>query len=131
MLYRYRLPIPKNTAKESPIYLDADMTQGIITHVEVSFPVGCYGLAGIQIWRGLHQVWPTNSGDWFAYDDITIPIHVEYPLDEQPYMLRIFGYNEDDKFAHAPVVRFDLEKVVAESVAVMPISFVPQLVELM
>ena len=130
MLYRYQLPMLKNTAKDSPDHIDAKMTKGIITNVGISFPVGCYGLAGIQIWRGSHQVWPTNTGEWFAYDDVTILIQADYPLDEQPYMLRIFGYNEDDKFAHAPVIRFDLMKTVDIEALPQPLSLIPQIWEM-
>jgi len=130
MPYRRRLLIPKNTSKESPEFIDVKMTKCIINQVEVSFPVGCYGLAGIQIWRGLHQLWPANTGEWFAYDDITIVFGVDYFLDEQPYILRVFGYNEDDTFPHNPVVRFVISKIIAVRKLTEPVSLIPQIWEM-
>ena len=49
----------KITAKKR---LDLDLTAGVIHQVDILFQDGCNHKANIQIFRGGHQLWPSNRG---------------------------------------------------------------------
>lgn len=108
MFYRYALPIPKSTAEGSPVELVCELTHGVVTHVWVGFPRGCAGLARVSIYEGVHQVWPTNSEEHFAWDDFVYDFEERFELYTAPYELVIKGWNEDELYAHEVMVCFEL-----------------------
>ena len=42
--------------------LDLELTVGVIHQVDVLFQDGCNHVAHVQIFRGDHQLWPSNRG---------------------------------------------------------------------
>jgi hypothetical protein len=108
MFYDFPLSIPANTPESSPEELEAKLTYGVITHVEVEFPLNTGGLARGRIFHEAHQVWPTNPDSWFRSDGRAIVWNERYELFEAPYTLVIQGYNEDDTFSHELIFRFEV-----------------------
>jgi hypothetical protein len=106
--YDVSFTIPANTAESAPQEEQVKLTHGVLHRVEIGFPSGCAGLAHLQLWRGGHQVWPTNPGGSFNTDDYTIPIDDYYELFEEPYILTLVGWNLDDTYNHTLEVRFGI-----------------------
>lgn len=108
MFYNFTITIPANTLKSDRVVEVCDLTYGIIRHVAIAFPPGPKGLAHVVIYRYEHQLWPTNPGGSFAWDDYTIEFTEEFDLTERPHTLSIRGWNEDDTHEHTVTVRFEL-----------------------
>lgn len=69
MFYVFPVTIPKNTARSDPLVTDMELGPGEIHRVGVGFVWGNAGLAYVQIWKAEHQMWPTNPGEAFAWND--------------------------------------------------------------
>lgn len=69
MFYVYSLTVPHATAEASPVLATMALAPGEIHRVGVGFKWGAAGLAHVQIFRSEHQVWPTNVGASFAWND--------------------------------------------------------------
>ena len=108
MFYDIPLTIPANTLASAPIEQDVKLTHGVITHVEVEFPIGCHGMVSVYIRRGLHQVWPTNPDSKFASDGRALVWNEYYELFDEPYILTVGGYSPGTSYDHEITFRFEL-----------------------
>ena len=108
MFYDFSFTIPANTSQDSPKRYKCKLTHGVIHRIEIGFPPGCAGLAGLKINEGLHQLWPTNPEGAFNTDGYTIVINEYYELYRAPYMLTLIGWNDDDTYPHTLEVRFGI-----------------------
>lgn len=108
MFFAFDLPIPANTAKASPVEVQATLTHGIIHRVEIEFPAYCAGLAYVAIRRGIHQLWPLNPDGAFRSDDYVIAWDEYQELLDEPYEITLVGWNLDDTYPHTPIVRIGL-----------------------
>jgi len=108
VFYSFELELPADTSEDAPVELKANLTWGVITHVEIEFPPGCAGLAKVAILHRRRQVWPTNIDEWFYSDGRIISWEEYFELLEAPFELTILGYNDDDTFQHTPIVRFEI-----------------------
>lgn len=117
MFYSVNLTIPPNTPATAPITLDVPLVPGTVHQVDIQFPTGCAGLAHTVAVRGAHQVWPSNAEGNFHADGYVISWQDEYDLDAAPFLLRLFGWNLDDTYAHTVTWRFALR-----AVAQLPVS---------
>jgi len=116
MLYEFPFTISKNTFKDSPYEENVKLEGGLITYMEIEFPDGCKGYAGVKVRHGNFQVTPKNPEAWHVSDDYVIPIRLYYEFFEPPYILTLVGYNEDDSYDHTPRIRVTIipREVVAE-----------------
>uniref|UniRef100_A0A6H2A163 Uncharacterized protein n=1 Tax=viral metagenome TaxID=1070528 RepID=A0A6H2A163_9ZZZZ len=105
MIYRFSLTIPAGRTKESPLEKEMKLTEGYVTLVEVSFPPGPHGEVHVAIRDGLHQVWPTNPEESFAWDAYTGHFPEQYLLDSAPYTLTLQGWAPDASYDHDIVSR--------------------------
>jgi len=108
MIYVSRISTPANTTEASPKETVLEVDPGIIHLLEISFPPGAAGLLHLQIFRELHQVWPSNPDADFAWDDVDSSWPEWYEIEVQPLRLLLRTWNEDDTYAHEVVVRFGL-----------------------
>jgi len=108
VIYAWRMTIPANTPKTSPVMVQCRMAAGIIHRVEVQFPIGCAGLVHTYIRRGGHQLWPSNPDGTFTADGYVISFHEGYDLSEEPHVVQWYAWNEDDTYAHTLELRLGL-----------------------
>lgn len=108
MLYIYRLTIPANTAKASMERTDFRLPFGVLTKVEVAFPPGPQGLGHALIYHDEHQIFPSNLGEDYAWDNVTITWEGEYELPENWNGLSLRGWNLDDTYEHTITARFQV-----------------------
>ena len=110
MISRFHLTIPANTSKEDPQTLDVELPVGVIHKIDIVFPPGCCGLAGVAVFHGLHQVWPSYSDEWFSTDGETISFEEFYEVKPGFTTFTLKGYNEDDTYQHTIIFRFGVLK---------------------
>jgi len=123
MFYRFTLVVPANTPEDDPVRLDVKLTHGIIHRVEIGFPPGLAGLVHVAIFEREHQLWPTNPGEWFAWDNYNVAFDEEYYMLEAPYELSIRGWSEDDTYDQPVVVRIGLMPIRGPIRALLPRIF--------
>jgi hypothetical protein len=112
--YDFDITVPANTSADAPLETEVALTHGIITRVELDFHPGAAGLLHVQMWRGLHQVWPTNPQASFHANARVIPWDEYYDLTEIPYLFTIKAWNLDDTYPHEVIVSFaELEEDIA------------------
>ena len=75
------------------------------------FPPGSTGLLHLQVTDSLHQVWPTNPDGNFETDDETISYEDQFEIDQPPYELYAYTWNEDDTYDHAVYIRIGIRAV--------------------
>lgn len=108
MYYEQILLIPKSTPITAPASADLDVTSGNVQRVEVYFPPGCAGLAHLRIYYWGRQVWPSNPDSFFTGDGLAIVFDEDVDLVDPPYVFELVGWNEDDIYPHAPIVRMSI-----------------------
>lgn len=99
---------PDIYTKTSPKRTSLRVTRGLVYKVELDFPPGSAGLAGVAILDGGFQVWPSTLGQWFTGDGIVIGFDDVYLKDTAPYEFTIETYNEDETYPHAVNIRIGL-----------------------
>lgn len=119
MLYRFYDTIPPDTAKADMRSKDIKLAVGIIVKVDVKFPEGCRELAHASVWRGGHQVFPTNIGDDFHADGETVTF-AEYEPVRRNENWYFRTWNEDDTYEHTVTLRVNvLPSVIAAPYTVL------------
>ena len=108
MFYVHRITCTKNNPETTPEVTYIPLAPGEIHQVEVGFPWGCAGLVHVQIWRGEHQVWPTNPDSSFAwndYNDVFQEAETCYGATDH-WSIRV--WNDDVRHDHLIVVRIGI-----------------------
>lgn len=110
MIFRKGVTTPKDTFETAKKVTRLKLTKGIITKIDISFPIGCAGLLHVAINYGLHQVWPINSDESFAGDGETISFEEHIVVENDPFELMIYTWNLDDTYEHMCAVRIGLRR---------------------
>ncbi len=110
MFYEFHLTIPPNTPVSLLASLQCDLDFGLITHVEVEFPTGCAGLAGVRVRERAHQLYPTNDGSFFVSNGYVIAFADDHRFFSPPFSLFLEGYNDDDTYPHTIGLRIGLTR---------------------
>ncbi len=110
MIYSFAISTSANTALANRQKTELKLTAGIIHQLDIVFPTGCAGLLYVAINHGLHQIWPTNPGEYFHTDGETLSFKEFYELATSPFFLSVYTYNLDDTYAHSAIIRLGLLK---------------------
>lgn len=108
MDYVYDLPIPANTPRESPEELELELTTGIVHLVEIGFPPGPADKVYVAVRQGLHQVWPTNPGGSYHWDDRVYTRREHYPIGRDAPPLVLQGWSPGAKKPHTVQFSFSI-----------------------
>lgn len=111
MFYETHPTIPANTAQTAPLDTDVPIHPGIVKRVEIHFPPGCAALVHVQIYHWERQVWPSNPDSSFVGDTFPITWSEDYAIVDPPFVLTVKGWNDDELYPHAPIIRFQIERV--------------------
>lgn len=110
MIYQKSVTIASGKTKASPEVSYFQLTQGILTKIDIGFPAGCLGLVGLRVFRGGHQLFPMVQDEWFVTDDYTISFPIEQEVEAKPLLLRIEGFNVDDTYGHTITLRLSIDR---------------------
>ena len=108
MFYDFTFTIPLSATALSPHEQIVNLVSGVIHRLEVAFPAGCRGAAYVQIYKGAHQVWPTNIGGAFHTENFTIVIEEAERLPAGPNQFRILGWLVNAQHPHTLSIRFGI-----------------------
>ena len=105
--FEQKITVAANTTAGSPSSQDVTLVKGFVSHVWIRFPQGPAGLAGIAIFDQATQLWPGGTATWFTGDNEVIEFDTEYDVPDVggTYKLTIKGYNSDDSYEHAALIR--------------------------
>ena len=81
------------------------VTKGLVYKFELYFPPGSSGLLRVAVEDGGHRLWPSEPGEWFFGDNITISFEDNYFVASDPHSFFIYVYNLDIEYAHEFQVR--------------------------
>lgn len=108
MIFCQAITIPPSTTVNAESEINVKLTHGILHKIEIMFPTGCFGLAGVSMHDALHQILPTSPETYFIGDGETISFREHLPILEAPYTIQIRGINYDDTFNHTITVRLGI-----------------------
>ncbi|KKN37951.1 hypothetical protein LCGC14_0758380 [marine sediment metagenome] len=108
MYYTFAITIPARTSLAAPVVETLRLTKGIIHRVEVEFYPGPRRYAWVKIFRGGHQLWPTNPPGSFRTDAYTIAFDEYYEIKTAPTALVVKGYSPDADYSHVVTIRIGL-----------------------
>lgn len=117
MFYVYPLTVPANTPEGSAVIQTIPIANGVIYRVELEFEKWCAHLLHLRIYRFENLIYPSNPLGSFTSDGETIAFNDYFGVFEEPYTLKIAGWNEDDFFDWTVAVRIGvLPRAIAEHV---------------
>lgn len=102
------LTIPKSTTQADPLVYVMSLPIGRINRLWVEFPKGCSGLAGIQVFRSLYQIFPLPEGVWLRSDNSVMNFAFTHAIAVEPYEVTLKGYNIDDTYPHTIWIGFEM-----------------------
>ena len=105
MLYQRTLVVPANTPETAPVSDTLKLCAGVSVLREVAFPAGCCGYVHVHVNDAGWQLIPWSRDEWLASDDDVVEDNSPYPMFTVPYMLTIYGYNEDTVNDHTVTLR--------------------------
>lgn len=100
MYYQATVTVPPQTDERDALRRRLKVYPGVTEHVWVSFPHGAAGLAHLQVYHHGVQVWPTTSGESFAWDDYVYSFDDRYPIVAEPFEFLIVTWNLDNAYPH-------------------------------
>lgn len=130
MIFTANITTAKDTAKTSLKRTVLEVTKGLVYKVEYYFPSGSAGLAGVAVFDGLYQVWPSTIGEFFLGESQLISFEDMYLKESAPYTFQIYTFNEDDTHSHSIGVRIGLVSKDVFLARFMPTRSREQLTEL-
>lgn len=110
MIYRYSISTPADTAIAAPKRTDLPVALGVVHQIDILFPPGPKGYLHLKIKRGLHQIWPSNSEEWFSSDADRISFREHFEITSKPAQLEAYTYNESTTYAHTVIIRIGVLK---------------------
>jgi hypothetical protein len=108
MIYVSDITTPANTTKAQPLSTEVKIANGLVYKLEIVFPPGPYGLVGVAIYDGPHQVWPVHLNTYFRGDNISMSFDDLYLKEIPPFNFTIKTYNLDDIYEHEVIVRIGM-----------------------
>jgi len=105
MIIQKSINIPANTLLSDIISTDIKLSKGLIYQLDIYFPPGSCGLAGICIFSNEVQLYPNEIGEYFTGDNNLISFPDTEIIKEPPYILNVEGYNIDTVYDHKIIIR--------------------------
>jgi hypothetical protein len=108
VLYKGSVAIPAGTMQASAVVEYLQLSKGTISNWLVQFPPGCAALAHVAVLYHEQKILPAGEADSLAWDGYTYEAREQYEVDEEPYELKIIGWNEDTSYQHTIAVAVEL-----------------------
>ena len=106
MLYSKQITFPANTTEATATRSKFKVNKGVISSVWVTFPAGCAGLVKLRIYHEGHPFLPVNQDNYLRGSGVTFEFPVMFEIIEEPMLLTVEGWNEDDEYDHIIDVLF-------------------------
>lgn len=106
----YEFPITTTTAatEESPKKTTIVLARGIIHQLDIISDEAAKWTLYVAIAHGLHQIYPTNTPNFFNLRGESFSFKENYELYTKPLSLSVFTYLYDADYSHKIIVRIGL-----------------------
>lgn len=108
MIYLTEVTAPANTTEAGAITETVRLGPGVLTLLEIDFPLGCAGLVSCQIAHWDVKRWPSSPDDAFSGNGVNLSYQERFLLDREPYEMDVKVWNLDDRFEHTLTFRFQV-----------------------
>lgn len=106
MLYSKQITLTAGKTEATATKSYFQVNKGVISNVWVTFPAGCAGLVKLRIYSEGHPFLPVNIDNYLRGDNITFQFPVMFEILEEPMLLTVEAWNEDETYAHTVDVLF-------------------------
>jgi len=100
MLYAVEVEIPAQTSTTTPQVTTLALTEGVIKRIWLRWRFGAGNLCGVRLFYASFQYWPLTMGQWFPSTVYPLEFEERFPVQREPYTLKIETFNNDDIFSH-------------------------------
>jgi len=106
MLYSKQilLEAAKTEAEATKRYFKVN--KGVISTIWVTFPDGCAGAVKMRIYHEGHPFVPVNQDNYIRGNNVTFVFPIMYEITEEPMILTVEAWNEEEKYEHTIDVLF-------------------------
>jgi len=108
MIYQKSITTQPNRSKTNPLLTRVQLCYGLLYKLNVYFPPGSTGLAGLAIIEENTQIYPIGSDEFFVGDNLLWTYDDTRYITVSPYEFVIKTYNEDQLFEHLIIVSFGI-----------------------
>ena len=120
MLFQASITIPKNTTYANSKEVIFKLAHGIITKFMVRPRPGHAALAHLAIYHFSHRIAPSAESMEMHGDTFPIDWEDYYEFYQEPYELRLIGWNDDDSYEHT----FDVYVAILPRKAILALAVV-------
>ena len=106
MLYSKQIAVSANITQANATKKYFKVNKGVISTVWITFPKGCAGLVKMRIYHEGHPFLPVNADNYLRGDNYTFVFPIMYEITEEPMILTVEIWNEDDTYDHTIDVLF-------------------------
>jgi len=86
--------------KTNPLEVRRGIRPGMVKGIDITFPPGCAGLVGVQVYHREHILAPSDKGEWVHGDNRTAHWETGWPIVGAGNYIGIVVYNNDDTYEH-------------------------------
>lgn len=108
MIYSLNITTDANTAYGTKPPTRLHVAKGLVYKIDICFPPGSHGLLHCFVKDGGFQVWPSNPGQTFIGDDMTISFDDVYIKNSEPFLFDVYTYNLDSTYDHSLSIHIGL-----------------------
>ncbi|MEK0337767.1 MAG: hypothetical protein QQN41_10080 [Nitrosopumilus sp.] len=106
MLYSKQITISANTTEANATKNYFRVNKGIISTLWITFPPGCAGLVKMRMYHEGHPFIPVNQDNYIRGDNYTFVFPVMYEITEEPMILTVEIWNDDETYEHTIDILF-------------------------
>ena len=100
---------PKDTPERAPLETIIKLTKGRLNGGALYFPSGPAGTLHFIARIGIHQIIPFNTGQSIALNNCVIPLSLGFTIEEPPFLLSCFTWNDSTLYDHALTIVLHLD----------------------
>ena len=106
MLYSKQITLSSGKTEATATKTYFKVNKGVISNVWITFPPGCAGLVKLRIYSEGHPFLPVNQDNYLRGDNLTFQFPVMFEILEEPMLLTVEAWNEDDTYSHTIDILF-------------------------
>jgi hypothetical protein len=106
MLYSKQITFSAGATEATATKSYFKVNKGMISMIWVTFPPGCAGLVKLRIYSEGHPFVPVNKDNYIRGNDYTFAFPVMFEITDEPMILTVEGWNEDETYSHTIDVLF-------------------------
>ena len=106
MLYSKQITISASTTQANAVKKYFKVNKGVISTIWITFPAGCAGLVKLRIYHEGHPFVPVNADNYIRADNYTFVFPVMYEITEEPMILTVEIWSDDDTYNHTVDILF-------------------------